>query len=101
MKAGNESAPIESAEEVKNMLLVGDFDYDGDVDLLTTTTFFKPTFKPTSCCSLATLTTTAMWTKRLRHFCQTQSSHGYGDGNAMVDLKDFFLWADNLGASLY
>lgn len=74
--SGNESAPIESAE-VKNMLLVGDFDYDGDVDLLDYSifqaNFGKADFKPA----------TDM------------------DGNGMVDIDDFFLWADHLGAELY
>ena len=75
-ESGNESAPIESAE-VKNMLLLGDFDYDGDVDLLDygifQANFGKADFYPA----------TDM------------------DGNGMVDLEDFFLWADNLGADLY
>ena len=75
-ESGNESAPIESAE-VKNMLLLGDFDYDGDVDLLDYSifqaNFGKADFYPA----------TDM------------------DGNGMVDLEDFFLWADNLGADLY
>ena len=74
--SGNESAPIESAE-VKNMLLLGDFDYDGDVDLLDygifQANFGQADFKPA----------TDM------------------DGNGVVDLEDFFLWADNLGANLY
>ena len=74
--SANESAPIESAE-VKNMLLLGDFDYDGDVDLLDygifQANFGKADFYPA----------TDM------------------DGNGMVDLEDFFLWADNLGADLY
>ncbi len=75
-ESGNESAPIESAE-VKNMLLLGDFDYDGDVDLLDygilQANFGQAEFKPA----------TDM------------------DGNGMVDLEDFFLWADNLGTDLY
>ena len=75
-ETGNESAPIESAE-VKNMLLLGDFDYDGDVDLLDygifQANFGKADFYPA----------TDM------------------DGNGLVDLEDFFLWADNLGANLY
>ena len=74
--SGNESVPIESAE-VKNMLLLGDFDYDGDVDLLDygifQANFGKDDFKPA----------TDM------------------DGNGVVDIDDFFLWADNLGADLY
>ena len=74
--SANESVPIESAE-VKNMLLFGDFDYDGDVDLLDygifQANFGKADFYPA----------TDM------------------DGNGMVDLEDFFLWADNLGADLY
>ena len=74
--SANESAPIESAE-VKNMLLFGDFDYDGDVDLLDYSifqaNFGKADFYPA----------TDM------------------DGNGIVDLEDFFLWADNLGADLY
>ena len=74
--SANESAPIESAE-VKNMLLFGDFDYDGDVDLLDYSifqaNFGKADFYPA----------TDM------------------DGNGMVNLEDFFLWADNLGADLY
>ena len=74
--SGNESAPIESAE-VKNMLLLGDFDYDGDVDLsdygILRANFGKADFKPA----------TDM------------------DGNGAVDLDDFFLWADHLGADLY
>jgi hypothetical protein len=74
--SGNESAPIES-DEVKNMLLLGDFDYDGDVDLLDygilQANFGQAEFDPA----------TDM------------------DGNGMVDLEDFFLWADNLGANLY
>ena len=73
---GNESAPTESAE-VKNMLLLGDFDYDGDVDLLDygifQANFGQADFKPA----------TDM------------------DGNGVVDIDDFFLWADNLGADLY
>ena len=75
-ESGNESTPTESAE-VKNMLLLGDFDYDGDVDLLDygilQTNFGKADFYPA----------TDM------------------DGSGMVDLDDFFLWADNLGADLY
>ena len=74
--SGNESAPTESPE-VKNMLLLGDFDYDGDVDLLDygifQANFGQDDFKPA----------TDM------------------DGNGMVDIDDFFLWADNLGAELY
>ncbi|MDE2810667.1 MAG: hypothetical protein OXN90_19815 [Gemmatimonadota bacterium] len=73
---GNESAPIESAE-VKNMLLLGDFDYDGKVALsdyeILQANFGQAEFKPA----------TDM------------------DGNGAVDLEDFFLWADNLGADLY
>ena len=75
-ETGNESAPIESAE-VRNMLLLGDFDYDGDVDLLDygifQTNFGQAEFDPSTDI----------------------------DGNGMVDLDDFFLWADNLGADLY
>jgi hypothetical protein len=75
-ESGNESAPIESAE-VRNMLLLGDFDYDGDVDLLDygifQTNFGQAEFDPATDI----------------------------DGNGMVDLEDFFLWADNLGANLY
>ena len=75
-ESGLESTRTESAE-VKNMLLLGDFDYDGDVDLLDygilQTNFGKADFYPA----------TDM------------------DGNGMVDLDDFFLWADNLGADLY
>ena len=75
-ETGNESAPIESAE-VRNMLLLGDFDYDGDVDLLDygifQTNFGQAEFDPATDI----------------------------DGNGMVDLDDFFLWADNLGADLY
>ena len=74
--SANESQPIESAE-VKNMLLPGDFDYNGKVDLLDygilQTNFGKADFYPA----------TDM------------------DGNGMVDLDDFFLWADNLGDDLY
>lgn len=74
--SANESAPIESAE-VKNMLLLGDFDYNGKVNLLDygifQANFGKADFYPA----------TDM------------------DGNGMVDLEDFFLWADNLGADLY
>ena len=73
---GNESTRTESAE-VKNMLLLGDFDYDGDVDLLDygilQANFGQAEFKPA----------TDM------------------DGNGVVDLEDFFLWADHLGADLY
>lgn len=73
---GNESAPTES-NEVKNMLLLGDFDYDGDVDLsdygIFQANFDRAEFDPATDI----------------------------DGNGMVDLEDFFLWADNLGASLY
>ncbi len=75
-ESGNESAPIESAE-VRNMLLLGDFDYDGDVDLsdygIFETNFGHAKFDPVTDI----------------------------DGNGMVDLDDFFLWADNLGADLY
>ena len=75
-ESGNESAPIESAE-VRNMLLLGDFDYDGDVDLLDygifQTNFGQAEFDPVTDV----------------------------DGNGVVDLDDFFLWADNLGADLY
>ncbi|MDE2706713.1 MAG: hypothetical protein OXI35_16725 [Gemmatimonadota bacterium] len=75
-ETGNESAPIESAE-VRNMLLLGDFDYDGDVDLLDygifQTNFGQAEFDPATDI----------------------------DGNGVVDLDDFFLWADNLGADLY
>ena len=74
--SGNESASIESAE-VKNMLLLGDFDYDGDVDLLDygifQVNFGQAAFDPATDI----------------------------DGNGVVDLEDFFLWADNLGADLY
>ena len=74
--SGNESAPIQS-DEVRNMLLLGDFDYDGDVDLLDygifQVNFGQAEFDPA----------TDM------------------DGNGVVDLEDFFLWSDNLGASLY
>ena len=73
---GNESSPIESAE-VRNMLLLGDFDYNGKVDLLDygifQTNFGQAEFDPATDI----------------------------DGNGMVDLDDFFLWADNLGADLY
>ena len=73
---GNESTRTESAE-VKNMWLLGDFDYDGDVDLLDygilQANFGQAEFKPA----------TDM------------------DGNGVVDIDDFFLWADNLGADLY
>ena len=73
---GNESTRTESAE-VKNMLLIGDFDYDGDVDLLDygilQANFGQADFKPA----------TDM------------------DGNGVVDLEDFFLWADYLGDDLY
>ena len=75
-ESGNESTPIKSAE-VKNMLLLGDFDYDGDVDLLDygifQTNFGQAEFDPATDI----------------------------DGNGVVDLEDFFLWADNLGADLY
>lgn len=75
-ETGNESTPIESAE-VRNMLLLGDFDYDGDVDLsdygIFQTNFGQVEFDPATDI----------------------------DGNGMVDLDDFFLWADNLGANLY
>ena len=74
--SANESAPIESAE-VKNMLLFGDFDYDGDVDLLDYG-IFQANFG------------------RADFYPATDM-----DGNGMVDLEDFFLWADNLGADLY
>ena len=74
--SGNESEPIESAE-VKNMLLFGDFDYDGDVDLLDygilQANFGKADFYPA----------TDM------------------DRNGVVDLEDFFRWADYLGDDLY
>ena len=75
-ETGNESTPTESAE-VRNMLLLGDFDYDGDVDLLDygifQTNFGQAEFDPSTDI----------------------------DGNGVVDLDDFFLWADNLGADLY
>ena len=74
--SGNESAPIESTE-VKNMLLLGDFDYDGDVDLLDYGIFQA-------------------------NFGQAKFDLATDiDGNGVVDLEDFFLWADNLGADLY
>ena len=74
--SGNESAPIESAE-VRNMLLLGDFDYDGDVDLLDYGIFQA-------------------------NFGQAEFNSATDiDGNGVVDLEDFFLWADNLGANLY
>ena len=76
-ESGNESAPIESAE-VKNMLLLGDFDYDGDVDLLDYS-IFQANFGK----------------------ARLISSYRYGWAMRMVDLEDFFLWADNLGADLY
>ena len=73
---GNESTRTESAE-VKNMWLLGDFDYDGDVDLLDygilQANFGQADFKPA----------TDM------------------DGNGVVDLEDFFQWADYLGDDLY
>lgn len=75
-ESGNESAPIESAE-VRNMLLLGDFDYDGDVDLLDYG-IFQANFGQAEFDPAADI-----------------------DGNGMVDLEDFFLWADNLGADLY
>ena len=74
--SANESAPIESAE-VKNMLLFGDFDYDGDVDLLDYS-IFQANFGQADFYPATDM-----------------------DGNGMVDLEDFFLWADNLGADLY
>lgn len=73
---GNESARIESAE-VKNMLLRGDFDYDGDVDLVDYGIFQS-------------------------NFGQAEFDPATDiDGNGVVDLEDFFLWADNLGSNLY
>ncbi|MCE2448799.1 MAG: hypothetical protein J4F35_10570 [Candidatus Latescibacteria bacterium] len=73
---GNESSPIESAE-IRNTFFRGDFDYDGDVDLLDydifQTNFGQAEFDPATDI----------------------------DRNGMVDLDDFFLWADNLGADLY
>ena len=75
-ETGNESAPIESAE-VRNMLLLGDFDYNGKVNLLDYGIF-------------------------QRNFGQAEFDPVTDlDGNGMVDLDDFFLWADNLGANLY
>ena len=75
-ESGNESAPIESAE-VKNMLVFGDFDYDGDVDLLDYGIFQA-------------------------NFGQAEFDPATDlDANGVVDLEDFFLWADNLGADLY
>lgn len=74
--SGNESASIESAE-VKNMLVLGDFDYDGDVDLLDYGIFQA-------------------------NFGQAEFDPATDlDGNGVVNLEDFFLWADNLGADLY
>ena len=77
---GNESSPIESAE-VRNMLLLGDFDYDGDVDLLDYGIFQADFGRADS--DLAT----DIWPRP--------------DGDGVVDLEDFFLWADNLGEDLY
>lgn len=75
-ETGNESTPIESAE-VRNMLLLGDFDYNGKVNLLDYGIF-------------------------QRNFGQAEFDPVTDlDGNGMVDLDDFFLWADNLGANLY
>ena len=75
-ETGNESAPIESAE-VRNMLLLGDFDYNGKVNLLDYGIF-------------------------QRNFGQAEFDPVTDlDGNGMVDLDDFFLWADNLGDNLY
>ena len=74
--SGNESASIESAE-VKNMLVLGDFDYDGDVDLIDYGIFQA-------------------------NFGQAEFDPATDlDGNGVVNLEDFFLWADNLGADLY
>ena len=74
---GNESTRTESAE-VKNMWLLGDFDYNGKVNLLD-------------------------YSILQANFGQAEPDHPATDmdGNGVVDLEDFFLWADNLGADLY
>ena len=75
--SGMESTRTESAE-VKNMWLLGDFDYNGKVNLLDYGIFQA-------------------------NFGQAEFDHPATDidGNGVVDLEDFFLWADNLGADLY
>ena len=75
---GNEiSEDLTPSDEVKNMLLPGDFDYDGDVDLsdygIFQANFGQADFKPA----------TDM------------------DDSGAVDLDDFFLWANYLGEDLY
>ena len=71
------STAIES-DEVKNMLVTGDFDYNGRVDR-DDYDIFKANFD------------------------QSDPDHPATDmdGNGVVDLEDFFLWADNLGKNLY
>ena len=71
------SSAIES-DEVKNMLVTGDFDYNGRVDR-DDYDIFKANFD------------------------QSEPDHPATDmdGNGVVDLEDFFLWADNLGKNLY
>ena len=73
----NLSTAIES-DEVKNMLVTGDFDYNGRVDR-DDYDIFKANFD------------------------QSEPDHPATDmdGNGVVDLEDFFLWADNLGKNLY
>ena len=71
------SRATESAE-VKNMLVRGDFNYDGKVNEKDYDIFKA-------------------------NFDQSEPDHPATDmdGNGVVDLDDFFLWADNLGEDLY
>ena len=68
---GNGEEDLTWSEEVKNMLLIGDFDYDGDVDLDD------------------------------YGFLEAYDIIADMDDDGDVDLDDFFRWADYLGNDLY